>query len=146
MGFQSLKFQDITAPQTVEILLDSDGQKLWVNVDGQCVLRICRAGQIDVNDNRPKTMDGAMKVMATTITDIVNRVEKDNGWDRNTAVEQFCEMEYKNVFVPYLQAHPKTFENGRKEQVLGYMVRCTGGFSRDILNMYWDRYAKEQKS
>ena len=39
---------DITAPEFVE--MKTDGKVVWVNVDGVCVLRVCRAKIIVVND------------------------------------------------------------------------------------------------
>lgn len=40
---------DITAPvHGVEVSVSPDGTKLWVNVDGVCVLRVCRAPRIEV--------------------------------------------------------------------------------------------------
>jgi len=33
---------DITAPSHVEIEIREDGHVVWVNVDGECVLRACR--------------------------------------------------------------------------------------------------------
>jgi hypothetical protein len=47
-----LKYElvDITAPEHgVEIDVSQDGRVVWVNVDGQCVLRICRIPTITIN-------------------------------------------------------------------------------------------------
>ena len=38
---------DITAPRLVQVQVSEDG-RLWVNVDGICVLRCCRAGSIEI--------------------------------------------------------------------------------------------------
>ena len=46
-------FLDITGAETVEILIDHSGTKLWVNAPG-CCLRICEiTGPIVVKDDRP---------------------------------------------------------------------------------------------
>ena len=41
---------DITAPETVEILIRDDKKVVWINVNGECVFRACRIGQLDIND------------------------------------------------------------------------------------------------
>lgn len=49
---------DITAPQGVEINISRDGKVIWVNVEGSCVLRCCRIGQLIVNDGRESSQAG----------------------------------------------------------------------------------------
>jgi hypothetical protein len=47
---------DIAAPDHgVEVEVRPDGRVLWVHVDGQTVLRICRIanGLLDIQDRRP---------------------------------------------------------------------------------------------
>lgn len=39
---------DITNPRSVEVEIAQDGGRLWVNVDGVCVLRICQIPRIHV--------------------------------------------------------------------------------------------------
>lgn len=39
-------FVDITGPEQVQVQIADN--RIWVNVDGTCVLRICRAGVIEV--------------------------------------------------------------------------------------------------
>lgn len=46
--------QDITGARAVEVSVRDDGKVLWVNVDGLCVLRVCRIDYIEVNDARRK--------------------------------------------------------------------------------------------
>jgi hypothetical protein len=43
---------DITAVDGVELLTDKARGVIWVNVDGVCLLRICRIGEITVKDVR----------------------------------------------------------------------------------------------
>jgi hypothetical protein len=43
---------DLTEPTLVEIQIRSDGQVLWVNVDGECRLRVTGAKIISVVDPR----------------------------------------------------------------------------------------------
>lgn len=45
---------DIAEPQTdVEVEIRADGKVLWVNVEGKCVLRICRIeSDITIKDKR----------------------------------------------------------------------------------------------
>lgn len=46
---------DIAAPiGSVEVQIKDDGSVLWVNVEGICVLRICRIGQLIIEDARRK--------------------------------------------------------------------------------------------
>ena len=47
--------QDITNPETVQILIDADGKTVWVNVDGICLFRACRIKDLDVQDDREGT-------------------------------------------------------------------------------------------
>ena len=44
--------QDITGPEAVEVRIRRDGKVVWLNVDGQCVFRVCRIKQLVVNDER----------------------------------------------------------------------------------------------
>ena len=47
--------QDITAPKyPVEVDIRNDGEVLWVNVDGKCVLRICQMSGLILCDKRNK--------------------------------------------------------------------------------------------
>lgn len=39
---------DITQPEEVEVLVRADRKVLWVNVDGQCKLRICRIKNLTI--------------------------------------------------------------------------------------------------
>lgn len=46
---------DIIEPDYgVDISIRPDGKVVWVNVDGLCVLRICRIPRLDVDDGRKK--------------------------------------------------------------------------------------------
>ncbi len=59
---------DITAPkQPVEIDIRFDGGVLWVNVDGKCVLRICRIPAIILKDSRNWQAKAANKRKLQTI-------------------------------------------------------------------------------
>jgi len=42
--------RDITAPEYVSVRLSYDRKRLWVNVDGECVLRCCRIKNLSVED------------------------------------------------------------------------------------------------
>lgn len=46
---------DITEPSNIEIKVRADGQVVWVNVDGVCLLRACRipTDGLVVEDARP---------------------------------------------------------------------------------------------
>jgi hypothetical protein len=37
---------DITAPRLVQVSCSDDGKVIWVNIDGLCVLRACRIGDL----------------------------------------------------------------------------------------------------
>lgn len=39
---------DITAPRIVEVLFDSTKSRLWVNINGVCVVRACRIDELIV--------------------------------------------------------------------------------------------------
>jgi hypothetical protein len=43
---------DISNPEHVEISIRDDGRVIWVNVDGACVLRVCRIPILEVADAR----------------------------------------------------------------------------------------------
>lgn len=43
---------DITAPKLVEVRIRADEKVLWVNVDGECVLRCCRIENLVMEDER----------------------------------------------------------------------------------------------
>ena len=43
---------DICGPEIVEVHIRWDQKVLWVNVEGQCVLRICRIEKFELKDDR----------------------------------------------------------------------------------------------
>lgn len=45
---------DVTAPDYVEIVVSHDERKVWINVDGRCLLRACRIQHIKIEDGRKK--------------------------------------------------------------------------------------------
>ena len=53
----SVQMIDITAPQDVEIVIRHDASVIWVNVDGACVLRICRIPVLRL-DNQADPLHG----------------------------------------------------------------------------------------
>ena len=52
-------FNDITAPEHVEVRIRGDGKVLWVNVDGVCALRVCNMSELVLHDGRWKETDEA---------------------------------------------------------------------------------------
>jgi len=47
-GYRALPMLDVTEPNHVAIEVTADG-RVWVNVEGVCVLRCCRSKQIILN-------------------------------------------------------------------------------------------------
>ncbi len=45
-----IEFQDITAPDIVEIQIRDDRKVIWVNVNGICALRICQIKHLEIQD------------------------------------------------------------------------------------------------
>lgn len=41
---------DITAPQVVEVQVSHDRRKLWLNINGKCVIRCCQIENLHVED------------------------------------------------------------------------------------------------
>lgn len=46
------KMVDIVMPQDVSVVISSDAQTLWVNVDGKCALRCQRIRHLGIDDMR----------------------------------------------------------------------------------------------
>lgn len=46
--------QDITGAKVVQIRISEDGTVVWVNTEENCVLRVCRAEKVVIDDMRPK--------------------------------------------------------------------------------------------
>jgi hypothetical protein len=46
--------QDLTGVKAVEVMVRDDGQVIWINVDGRCVLRVSKIEYLEVNDERTK--------------------------------------------------------------------------------------------
>jgi hypothetical protein len=44
---------DVTGAADVHVQVAADGHRLWVNVNGICLLRVCRADRIRVENNAP---------------------------------------------------------------------------------------------
>lgn len=59
-GHEDYEFLDISAEKAlgVEVQIRDDGRVLWVHVDGQTVLRICRIPQLHLNDARTSSIRG----------------------------------------------------------------------------------------
>lgn len=43
---------DITAPEIVQVQIDSNSKIVWVNVDGVCRFRACQIKQFELDDQR----------------------------------------------------------------------------------------------
>lgn len=49
----SSQLLDITAPEiAVEVEIRGDGKVLWVNIDGECALRVCQIPELTIIDHR----------------------------------------------------------------------------------------------
>lgn len=44
---------DLENALEIELLIDANGKKVWVNVDGACAVRIGDAANIKITDDRP---------------------------------------------------------------------------------------------
>ena len=62
-------FNDITAPKNVTVQLSHDHRRLWVNVDGQCVLRCCQIEHLVLDDMDLKAVLPDDANAATEVTD-----------------------------------------------------------------------------
>ncbi len=49
---ESQLLQDIRDPENVNIVIDSKGETIWININGVCRLRACRIGTLTVLDDR----------------------------------------------------------------------------------------------
>lgn len=55
----TLPYVDVIAPEGgVVITVRPDGRRLWVNVDGMCVLRITNIPYLEIEDNREPSQGG----------------------------------------------------------------------------------------
>lgn len=45
---------DLFSSEVVEVQINHDGTKIWVNTEHGCQLRIYRIGKLEVVDERPK--------------------------------------------------------------------------------------------
>lgn len=43
---------DLSACEEIEFQIDSDGKKVWVNIDGKCAVRIQQCEHIKITDDR----------------------------------------------------------------------------------------------
>lgn len=56
---------DITAPKHgVDVSVSDDRTMLWVNVDGICVLRVCRIPSLQINAPKPGSSSAKRKSKA----------------------------------------------------------------------------------
>lgn len=56
MSTRSLELRDLKATEVVGLQIDSR-QRVWVCVDGQCVLRVVGATHVEVTDLRSSKME-----------------------------------------------------------------------------------------
>lgn len=47
------KLIDLESALEIELQIDANGRKVWVNVDGKCAVRIGFAHNIKITDDRP---------------------------------------------------------------------------------------------
>lgn len=52
---------DVTAPKHVEVLIHDDGKVIWINVNGICLFRACRIGELVINDERTQQLTSNKK-------------------------------------------------------------------------------------
>ncbi len=43
---------DIAGANVVEVSIKEDGKVVWINLDGKCILRVCRVKNMVVDDRR----------------------------------------------------------------------------------------------
>ena len=64
-GRRKTVFQtECALPENVEIVIDKDGKRIWVNAEGICLLRVCKAKQITLFDNRTPGLTDEMERLA----------------------------------------------------------------------------------
>lgn len=93
---------DITAPDSVEVLIRDDKKVVWVNVDGICRFRACRIKKLDFQSPEKDFAD--LLTMALTINDKLN-IDTDHATFEGSMneVEDFRELvnklhwKYKNL-------------------------------------------------
>ena len=54
MEIREYNFLDIAEPKVIQIEVNPTGSILWVNIDGLCVLRVCKIAKLTIIDNRNK--------------------------------------------------------------------------------------------
>ena len=50
MPFDPEKALDVTGPVAVEVTIRNDKKVIWVNIDGVCMLRVCRIESLTINE------------------------------------------------------------------------------------------------
>ena len=74
----SLRMMDITAPEgDVQIQIRPDGKILWVHIEGQTILRICRIeGKIEIQDERTdyELIERLRLVPREVLEDVVQKI------------------------------------------------------------------------
>lgn len=68
--------KDITGAKHVDISTDHHGSVVWVNVDGKCILRICKIEELEILDRRKEEeqKDGSGKVWILEIKSGTNHL------------------------------------------------------------------------
>jgi hypothetical protein len=46
------EWTDVVAPKSVEIVIDHDSKRIWINVDGVCTFRAYRIEKLAIDDRR----------------------------------------------------------------------------------------------
>ena len=54
MDIRETRTLDIRNADNVEIVISTDGQKLWINVEGMCLFRVQGIDHIVIEDYRPR--------------------------------------------------------------------------------------------
>jgi len=49
---------DVSSPEIVQV--QTDGQTLWVNVNGVCMFRACKIGVLTIEDQRKPFVEGVV--------------------------------------------------------------------------------------
>ena len=71
---------DLINPEYVEVEISEQAKILWVNVDGECVLRACRVGNFKLIDRRRKEVKDAGEIEL----DLDDLADRDLGHDEDS--------------------------------------------------------------
>lgn len=107
--------KDITGANMVEVVIRNDSKVLWVNVDGECELRICQIKEFFLVDDR-EGIQGAINGVIADLESIIGpKVQRDKARQLIKLLNKFL-FDYQDLKLIEAELQRRTHEQNPKRE------------------------------